>query len=69
MLPLIASGLYFVLEQPSSSTMLHHPAVHAALRQTRARAVSVSLKNFGGDTAKPLTLRGTAPWLERSMLC
>jgi EAL domain-containing protein (putative c-di-GMP-specific phosphodiesterase class I) len=58
------SGMWVVLEQPSSSLLFHYQAVQEALQQIMARKVSISMASFGGTSQKPLSLMGTAPWLE-----
>ena len=58
-----ALGLFYVLEQPLSSVLVHHPHVSAALRDTKAVRVSFPLHKFGANTQKYLQLWGTAPWL------
>eukprot|EP00435_Cladocopium_sp_Y103_P033147 s1448_g8.t1 len=58
------TGVYVVLEQPSSSLLFSFEAVAQALDSVRARRVAVSMQAFGGTSRKSLALVGTAPWLE-----
>jgi hypothetical protein len=58
-----ALGIFYVLEQPLSSILVHHPQVKAALQGTQARCIRIPLYKFGAATRKPLQLWGTAPWL------
>lgn len=62
---LTSLAVFFVIENPRGSLIYHYPAVKLALEQCIARKVAVSLWGFGCSNSKPLTLFGTAPWLER----
>ena len=58
-----ALGLYFVVEQPSSSLLwLYWPMVKVLYLNEAYRA-SITLGRFGASTLKPIRLYGTAPWL------
>lgn len=60
-----ALGIFYVLEQPISSTFHLYKAVREALHITGAHAISIPLYKFGAPTTKFLHLFGTAPWLGR----
>ncbi len=51
--------VFFVIEQPSSSLLANFEPVRVALETTAAVKASISMCRFGGESKKPLTLRGT----------
>ena len=61
----MGAGIWTVLEQPKGSLLFDEPGVAHALGAIRARSVTVHLGCFHAPTLKPLTLQGTAPWLEQ----
>lgn len=61
---LTSRGIFVVVEQPTDSCLYKYPPVQDALTQIGARPARIQLCNWGQDTLKPLTLWGTAPWLE-----
>eukprot|EP00971_Amphidinium_carterae_P219039 4347983-Amphidinium_carterae.1 len=58
-------GVYFIIEQPTSSLLWTHPSMTKALHILRDRTLTVRFKMsiFGSRTAKPTTLVGSAPFL------
>ena len=60
-----ALRIHYVVEQPSSSLLWHHPAINSALVSCGGGKASVQLGRMGAASAKPLTLCGSAPWLVR----
>ncbi len=56
-------GVYYVIEQPSSSVLWRWDPVVEMLRHTRPLKAFLELGNFGASSKKALILRGTAPWL------
>ena len=58
-----ARHVWYVIEQPLSSVLFHHPALAAAIRRSGGRRYKVELGRAGAASAKPLSLVGTAPWL------
>ena len=59
------AGMYYVVENPTSSCIFDSPSLKKALSDTGARRVTVHLHGYGGASSKPLWLAGTAPWLWR----
>ena len=65
-----ARRVWYVIEQPLSSLLYHHPGLAAAIKRSGGRRYSVELGRAGATSPKPLVLVGTAPWLpaiERSV--
>ena len=58
-----ACKVYFVFEQPQSSLLYTYPPMQATLRYCEALTCHMWMGAFKGETAKPLVLKGTAPWL------
>lgn len=58
-----ALGLTYSVEQPRSSLLWSYPPVLAALAATTARNIPFFMSAFQGDSPKPLSMRGNAPWL------
>ena len=60
-----ALKMFYVLEQPPTSRLLIYPSVAKALEGTCASNISLQLWKFGAVTVKPVSLRGTVPWLQQ----
>ena len=58
-----ACGVYWVIEQPSTSLLWQYAPIHNILQKSTVRRVSVELGRVGAQSLKPLVLYGTAPWL------
>ena len=58
-------GLYVVVENPLNSLLFKYGPMRMMLAKIGARRVSLKLSSFGAESAKPLELWGTAPWLEK----
>ena len=52
-----------MVEQPASSLFFSHPEIKHVIKASKAECIHIELGCFGADTAKPLKLVGTAPWL------
>ena len=57
-------SVYFVFEQPQSSLLYTYPPMQEMLRYCQAVSCHLWMGAFGGESAKPLMLKGTAPWLQ-----
>jgi hypothetical protein len=55
--------LWYMIEQPTSSSFFSHPDIKRALENTGARSAALQLGRVGAKSVKPLKLVGTAPWL------
>ena len=58
-------NFWFVIEQPATSLFFRHPCVRAALLEAPHQVVKLEMGRFGGQSAKPTILTGSAPWLHR----
>ena len=58
-------GIYYVIEQPSTSVFWSWLPTMELLCETAAQRISFNLSAFGADTQKRLVLHGTAPWLRQ----
>ena len=56
-------GCYYVLEQPLSFLLFKFPPIAKALAQTGAQGLPMSMAAFGGESPKPLVLKGIGPFL------
>ena len=60
---LVAKRVLWIVEQPSSSLMFLHPRLAQFRRWAGDLEVTTAMADFGGNTSKPTTLRGSPPWL------
>ncbi len=57
--------VHWVIENPLSSCMFQFPELKAVILSSNAKEASMRLSTFGSESAKPVRLVGTAPWLPR----
>ena len=57
-------GVFFVIEQPSSSALFSWWPMLRTLFRCGCTRVSISLGSFGAPSQKSLVLHGTTPWLK-----
>ena len=57
-------GVFFVIEQPSSSALFSWWPMQRMLFRCGCSRIAIMLYSFGAPTQKSLVLQGTAPWLE-----
>ena len=60
----VALELTYSVEQPRSSLLWSYPPVLQALAGSDAINVPFFMSAFQGESPKPLSLRGNAPWLK-----
>ena len=58
----------FTLEQPCSSLLFQYPSMMKALAWANASTASCFMSAFGGESPKPLTIKGNPPWLNEFSL-
>ena len=56
-------NLHWVIEQPQSSLLFAYDSMKDAIAKTSAQRVAFFMVAFGGESKKPLQLRGTGPWM------
>ncbi|CAK0861834.1 unnamed protein product [Prorocentrum cordatum] len=54
-------GVFWVLEQPMSSLMVHHPRFQEAIKDLGIHSVRIYMGNFGAKTEKGTTLYSNCP--------
>lgn len=63
-----AFGIFFIIEQPTSSTLWQHPRVKEMFNRVGAhiaiKTTHTFMGMFGGDSQKGMKLYGTAPFLD-----
>lgn len=60
-----ATGRVFIIEQPLSSLMPHHPDVQNLLYHTNFTTIVTHHSSFSGTSPKPFKLFGVAPYLQQ----
>lgn len=63
-----ATDIYFVIENPRGSLIFEFEPLKTALAQLGAKSVTVNLGDWGAPSLKPITLFGTAPWLQQLLV-
>lgn len=51
-----SKGIFWILEQPASSTMQYHPLFQRMMKMIPVRRMSIQMGNYGGPTKKPTYL-------------
>lgn len=61
-------GIYYIIEQPSSSLLFRYKPIKQLLERHGASFVRCALGAYNASTLKPVTLYGTAPFLDNLAL-
>ena len=57
-------GVFWLMENPVTTLFFKTVNMIAAIAHSSAKHVNLKLRRFGHQSAKPVTLVGTVPWLE-----